>query len=592
MQPASTYTQRIGVFKKQLAQTEAHLRNLSVARLVCFIGILFFSYQYFSSSFDLTWLLISLALLVSFVVSLVFYQRAKDRQALLQALLQLNEKELKVVNDHVADFDDGEEFINDAHDFSGDLDVFGPSSLFQYLNRTGTFSGRQHLAQTLQQPLQDATQIRQMQDAVKRLAEQIDFRQHYTAHAQLAKEGKGDVKELRKWLDAPLEFLHRKALRMFMLAVPVLLLIAIGYYAYSGSYAPILILLIINWSILLLNVKKVNAQHILLSNKEKVLYKFAVLLTMIREAEWHGVTWLEARQQTATEADKALGKLARISNLLDQRLNLLVGFFLNSFILYDLHCAYNLERWKKEHRKGVEEWFDVIACLETANSLATFAYNHPAYAYPVISDQPGVSGQAIGHPLIPANECVANDCAIGENGQFLIITGSNMSGKSTFLRSVGVNWLLAMTGAPVCAESFTCHPLRIMTSMRIRDSIARHTSYFQAELQRLQQIIKVLKSGQTVFIILDEILKGTNSEDKLAGSRELVRHFLRYTCLGMIATHDLELGGLEQEYPQQVRNYCFESSLDNGQLHFDYRMRPGIARNKNATFLMKQMEII
>jgi DNA mismatch repair ATPase MutS len=149
-----------------------------------------------------------------------------------------------------------------------------------------------------------------------------------------------------------------------------------------------------------------------------------------------------------------------------------------------------------------------------------------------------------------------------------------------------------MAGAPVCAASFTCNPLRIMTSMRIKDSIARHTSYFQAELLRLQHIIQVLKSGQQVFIILDEILKGTNSEDKLAGSRELIRHFLQYRCLGMIATHDLELGGLEQEYPQQIRNYCFESSLDNGRLHFDYRMRPGVARNKNATFLMKQMEII
>ena len=592
MQPASIYQQRIGVFKKQLAQTEAHLRNLSVARLVCFIGILFFGYQYFSSSFVLTWLVIASTLLISFIVSLVFYQRSKDRQALLQALLNLNEKELKVVVHHEADFENGEEFMDDMHDYSGDLDVFGPSSLFQYLNRTGTLSGREHLASTLRQPLQDATEIRAMQEAVKKLSAQIDFRQHYTAHAQLSKEGKEDVKGIRQWLDAPMEFLHKRVLLALCWTVPVLLMGAIGYYAYSGDFAPVIILLLINWSILLLNVRKVNALHSLLSNKEKLLRKFATLLRMIKQADWKGVPWLEARQHTASEADKALHQLARISNLLDQRLNLLVGFFLNSFILYDLHCAYRLERWKANHRAGVEHWFDVIARLETANSLSTFAYNHPAYTFPEISTQPGVSGTAIGHPLIPAEECVVNDGSIGQGEQFHIITGSNMSGKSTFLRSVGVNWLLAMTGAPVCATSFSCYPLRIMTSMRIRDSIARHTSYFQAELQRLQHIIKVLKSGQTVFIILDEILKGTNSEDKLAGSRELIRHFLRYSCLGMIATHDLELGGLEQEYPQQIRNYCFESSLDNGQLHFDYRMRPGIARNKNATFLMKQMEII
>lgn len=592
MQPASTYQQRISVFEKQLAQTAAHLRNLSVVRLVCFIGILFFGYQYVASTFILTWLLIAMALVIAFVVSLVFYQRGKDRQALLQALLSLNEKELKVVTHHQSDFENGEEYMDDRHDFSGDLDVFGPSSLFQFLNRTGTLSGRAHLARSLQQPLQDAGQIRAMQEAVKKLSAQIGFRQDYTAHAQLSGEGKDDVKSIRQWLDAPMAFLHRRVLLVLCWAIPALLLGAVAYYAYSGDYAPIIFLLAVNWAILLLNVKKVNTLHLLLSNKEKLLRKFAVLLRMIRQAEWKGVPWLEARQRTAAEADEALHRLAAISNLLDQRLNLLVGFFLNSFILYDLHCAYRLERWKSAYRKGVDEWFNVISELETANSLATFAYNHPAYAYPEISETPGVSGRGIGHPLIPAGECVANDGSIGHGEQFHIITGSNMSGKSTFLRSVGVNWLLAMTGAPVCAAGFSCYPLRIMTSMRIRDSIARHTSYFQAELQRLQHIIKVLKSGETVFIILDEILKGTNSEDKLAGSRELIRHFLQYNCLGMIATHDLELGGLEQEYPQQIRNYCFESSLDNGQLHFDYRMRPGIARNKNATFLMKQMEII
>jgi DNA mismatch repair ATPase MutS len=374
--------------------------------------------------------------------------------------------------------------------------------------------------------------------------------------------------------------------------LPALMLAAIVYYIASGNYVPMLLVVFANWGVLLTNVKKVTAQHVLLSNKEKLLHKFAMLLQLIRLGDWKGAAWLQARQAKAAEADRNLKQLARISNMLDQRLNLLVGVVLNSLVLFELHCAFNLERWKARHKKDVLDWLDVIAQMETVNSLATFAYNHPAYTYPELRDTPGVSGTAIGHPLIPAGECVVNDCSIGEREQFLIITGSNMSGKSTFLRSVGVNWLLAMTGAPVCAAAFSCNPLRIMTSMRIKDSIARHTSYFQAELLRLQHIIQVLKSGQQVFIILDEILKGTNSEDKLTGSRELIRNFLRFRCMGMIATHDLELGGLEPENPEQIRNYCFESSLSNGELHFDYRMRPGIARNKNATFLMKQMEII
>ncbi|RPE13255.1 hypothetical protein EGT74_06920 [Chitinophaga lutea] len=592
MQPATIYQQRIGDFKTRLAQTAARLKSLSMARLACFIVILYFGYQYFSSSFAGVWLLLAAAGVAGFVVSLVYYQRAKDEQAWLEAMLTLNERELKVVTEHVSEFENGEEFINDQHDFSGDLDVFGPSSLFQYLNRTGTRSGKQHLAKSLMEPMQDTAAIRDMQAAVRTLGGQIEFRQNYAAHAQLSKEGPKDVKELGLWLDAPMDFLHRRALAVAVWVLPAFVIAALVYYAISGNYIPMMLLLFVNWGVLLGNVKRVNAQHILLSNKEKLLHKFAALLHLIRQGDWKGAAWLEARQAKAAEADRDLKKLARISNVLDQRLNLLVGLVLNSFILYDLHCMLSLEKWKARHKKDVWDWLEVIAQMETVNSLATFAYNHPAYTYPELRDTPGMTGAAIGHPLIPAAECVVNDGSIGEREQFLIITGSNMSGKSTFLRSVGVNWLLALTGAPVCATRFSCHPVRIMTSMRIKDSIARHTSYFQAELQRLQHIIEVLKSGQQVFIILDEILKGTNSEDKLTGSRELIRNFLRFRCTGMIATHDLELGALEGEYPNQIRNYCFESSLSNGQLHFDYRMRPGIARNKNATFLMKQMEII
>jgi DNA mismatch repair ATPase MutS len=591
MQPALTYQQRIDLFSKQLAQTEGHLKNLSVARLVCFVGISFTGWQYVATSFELIWILFVAALVIAFIASLVFYQKGKDGQALLQAIVKLNQKELKVVTLQIADFEDGEEFINDQHDFSGDLDVFGPSSLFQYLNRTGTYTGKQHLAATLQAPLMEPAKILAVQDAVK-VSGEIDFRQHFTAHAQLADESKEDVKGIQQWLDAPMEFIHKKFLYIASWLMPLLVVLGIVYYAITGNYVYFLFCLMVNWCILLFNVKRVNAMHGLLSNKEKVLKKFATLLQMIKQGDWKGSSLLQQQQQTAAEADKALHQLAKISSQLDQRLNLLVGLVINSIMLYDLHCAFRLERWKERYKNKLGEWTGIIAQFETTNSIASFAYNHPGYTYPQITAEQGVKGTAIGHPLIPASESVMNDCSIGHGEQFLIITGSNMSGKSTFLRSVGVNWLLSMTGAPVCATSFSCSPLRIMTSMRIKDSIARHTSYFQAELLRLQQIIQVLKTGQPVFIILDEILKGTNSEDKLSGSQELIRHFLQYQCLGMIATHDLELGALEAENPEHIRNYCFESSLENGQLHFDYRMRPGIARNKNATFLMKQMGII
>lgn len=593
MQIAQTYQQRIDEYRRLLNATESRMKSLGLIRLACFLAIAWFGYKYFSTSFYTAWLLAAGAMFVGFIASLVQYQRAKDRQALYKALLLLNEKELKLVTGQGADFEDGEEFINDQHDFSGDLDVFGPSSLFQHLNRTGTLSGKQRLAGWFQQPLQSSEEIISVQKAVAELSHRIGFRQDFTAHAQLANETPRDLKEIRLWKSAPMEFVGKKGLLIAAYVMPALLLGGIIYYAVTGVVVWMTLMLFVNWGILLMNVKKVNAQHALLSNKEKVLAKFSVLLKMIGTEDWKGVPWLEARKRTAGEADRSLHQLARISNLLDQRMNLLVGLILNSLMLYDIHCIFRLERWKEKYRVGMDEWLEAIALMETANSLATFAFNHPEYIYPEVGgEMSGTGGTGIGHPLIPEQECVKNDWRIDAAEQCHIITGSNMSGKSTFLRSVGINWLLAMAGAPVCASQFRCHPVRIMTSMRIKDSIARHTSYFQAELQRLQRIITVLKGGEEVFIILDEILKGTNSEDKLTGSRELVKHFLQYRCAGMIATHDLELGTLENECPGRVRNYCFESSLENGMLHFDYTMRPGIARNKNATFLMRQMGII
>jgi DNA mismatch repair ATPase MutS len=391
----------------------------------------------------------------------------------------------------------------------------------------------------------------------------------------------------------PFHFLHNKLVNIAIWVSPVLVTGAIILNIVTGHYFPLVILIMLNWLLLGSSQKKIMAQYVLISHKESILDKFSILLHLIKNGAFKQSTLLQAQQNIAKEADVALRQLSRVSSAFDQRLNLLIGFVLNSLMLYDLHCVLRLERWKLQHKTHITKWFDVITQLEVWNSMATYAYNHPQFSWPEPQQEGRIlEAAALGHPLIPAGECIKNDGAAGKNDSFLIITGSNMSGKSTFLRSVGANLLLAMCGAPVCADRFTFTPMRIMTSMRIKDSIASHTSYFQAELLRLQHIIRQLKTGKRVFILLDEILKGTNSEDKLSGSRSLIEHFLEYNCLGMIATHDLELGQLEGAYPDRIRNYCFESTIQDNHLYFDYRIREGIARNKNATFLMKQMEII
>lgn len=589
----ATYQQQIRDYTAQSDQAKQQLRLLGWLRLLCFAAALFFGYQFVKNDFAAGWLLPVFVLLAVFIYALARYQRVQDRITLLAALLQLNEKELRLVTTGESGFDAGDVFAEEEHAYSGDLDVFGQASLYAHMNRTGTLMGGRQLATFLQAPLQEVPAILQTQDALRELASRFKFRQLFTAHATLSGETPGDVASLHTWLHLPLEFLSKRWLQIAIWLSPALLLLSVIYAVFTSEYYLSTLFLCINWLLLGTHVKKVNAQHQLISNKEKIFRKFGFLLELIKKEKIEGSALLKSQQGTAMEAGMALQRLARVSSALDQRLNLVIGVFLNSIVLYDLHCAFALERWKTRYREDVPGWLAVIANMEAWNSMATFTYNHPAYIFPQVDDTAvQLLAKGVGHPLIPAEDCVKNDVQIGAPQDFLIITGSNMSGKSTFLRSVGSNLLLALCGMPVCAETFTCSPMRIMTSMRIKDSIAKHTSYFQAELLRLQQIVAVLKSGQPVFILLDEILKGTNSEDKLSGSRRLIENFLQYNCLGMIATHDLELGHLEAAYPQQIRNYCFESTIQDDDLFFDYRIREGIARNKNATFLMQKMEII
>lgn len=593
MAPIVIYEEQVNKYKQELVRFRRQLSVLGYMRLLSFLIMLLFGYLFLRDGFELMWLWPVLLMVVAFVAALVVYTKVQRKQTLVGTLLQLNEKEYALATTGDSSFYDGEFFTDETHPYTGDLDVFGHSSLYSHMNRTGTLTGATVLAQFLQQPGGGVANIRERQEVVKELAPKLQFRQLLTAHAMLAGEKADDQRELKLWLDMPITFASNRFIQIIRWLSPLLSITALWYLVATANKFPLLAVLVMNGLILRQYLGALNRQHILISSKERVFAKFSQLVQIINAAHFGEAAMLKRDQEKTQEAGVALDKLAGIVNMWDQRMNMLIGIVLNGLGLYDLHCAVVLEKWKLKYKDRVDGWLDVIHGFEVYNSMATFAYNHPEFVYPEVSDmQSQLTGKGIGHPLIPAKESVKNDIAIGTPQQFLIITGSNMSGKSTFLRSVGSNLLLAMCGLPVCAEEFKCSPMKIMTSMRIKDSIAKHTSYFQAELLRLQEIVKVLKSGEQVFILLDEILKGTNSEDKLSGSRSLIAHFLQYRCLGMIATHDLELGHMEMEYPGRVRNYCFESTIRDEQLFFDYRIREGVARNKNATFLMKKMEII
>jgi DNA mismatch repair ATPase MutS len=260
--------------------------------------------------------------------------------------------------------------------------------------------------------------------------------------------------------------------------------------------------------------------------------------------------------------------------------------------LFDLQCVYRLEKWKTENALQLREWLETVEELEMLCSLATFSFNNPAFIFPSINASRILKAEGAAHPLLSEEERVVNSVTIDSTRSIVIITGANMAGKSTFLRTLGVNVVLAHAGAPVCATAFDCPVLHLRSGMRTADSLKDHQSYFYAELNRLKSIVEELRQGKELLVLLDEILKGTNSTDKLAGSVALVKQLARFPCLVVIATHDLALADLEKEFAGRIRNFCFEPMIQNDQLSFDYKLRDGKAEKMNATFLMKKMGII
>ncbi|HEX5667338.1 MAG TPA: DNA mismatch repair protein MutS, partial [Chitinophagaceae bacterium] len=293
-----------------------------------------------------------------------------------------------------------------------------------------------------------------------------------------------------------------------------------------------------------------------------------------------------------TTATHSIHKLNRIFNRFDYRLNPLVFIPLNTLVLWDLQQVLQLEKWKEANNHKIDHWFHTLAEFEALSSLGTLAFNHPGWTFPELNaEQPEFTAGGLGHPLIDPNKSVVNNYSTIGKAQISIITGSNMAGKSTFLRSVGVNMVLACMGAPVYASHLRISPLKVMSSMRVKDNLEESTSTFYAELKKLKSIIDAVKRKEPLFILLDEILRGTNSHDRHTGSKSLIRQLVHDNATGIIATHDLELASLEKEFPASIHNFHFDVQIDGPELYFDYTLKTGICQSFNAAILMKKIGI-
>lgn len=595
MNPENHYTERLSLTKGQLQQVKKQIFRISMLRLTLFIAGVAGIYFFFSQT-PLLIICICLTFLPLFILVKI-HNRFFIRKEWLETQARIIQEELQALSGDYSSFEDGKEYVNPEHPYSFDLDIFGRRSLFQSINRTCTFFGKVRLAEWLQNHLHEKTSIEKRQEMIREISEHTLFREQFRVAGLVHHGQSSDGEKIQAWSQSPAQYLHAGWVKAFIWGVPVinsLLLITslAGWTSFSWLGLSFSIFLVLSFGI----IKRATYIQETYGKQLKSLNGYARLIALAKAEDWKSAGMLELMERFNLNGQspvQALQQLSKELDRLDLRNNQFLYVLLEGSIFFQLQEIVRIERWKVRYGQYISEWLETVGELDALCSLGTLAYNHPQYTYPELTEKPFCFlATQMGHPLMPASQCVKNDATIPSRPFFLIITGANMAGKSTYLRTIGVNYLLACIGAPVCCERLKLHPNQLITSLRTSDSLSDNESYFFAELKRLKRIIDLLNQGKQLFIILDEILKGTNSMDKQKGSFDLIRQFMQLKANGIIATHDLLLGSLIKQFPEEIRNYCFEADIKENELTFSYKLREGVAQNMNACFLMKKMGII
>jgi hypothetical protein len=566
---------------------------LGTARLA--VALFFFISLYFLfRTVSNIWLAALIAAAIGFIALLKVHGRISRARLLHKTLAAINTDELSYLNHSSIPFDGGTEFNDPAHAYANDLDMFGYKSAFQHLNRTATYTGRNTLAQLLLRAL-NPKDIKDNQDAVKELSGKQEWRQQYYALARIASDNKAVYTRLTDWSKDHSNAPNKAILILAYIAGAAMVGSLIAYtITFSDMWSSIAgKLFIANLLLLGSQLKKIKQELVQSDKIAEIIHEYSRLISAIENETFASAKMQGIQQQLKQSTGTASGQIKQLGSLfsqMDSMLNPLGAIILNGVVPYHLFTYQRLADWKQQHAVRISGWLDIIGEVETLNSLANLAYNNPSFCYPQLNEQRDISFTALGHPFIDAGKRVCNSISFAEH-RFVILTGSNMSGKSTFLRTLGVNMVLAGIGAPVCATSASVHPMEILVSMRQSDSLADSESYFFAEVKRLKYIISQLQQ-KTCFVLLDEILRGTNSDDKRSGTIGVIEKIIAQHAIGAIATHDLEVCLTTEQHPHTLINKCFEVEIINDELVFDYKLRNGICRNKSATFLMKKMEII
>ncbi len=587
------YNYKSKSYSEEVNQINKKYNAISLFRLVSIILFLGFIFYYLKTHNSI-YSTIAFFLFVLFVILMRLHSKLVFQKQVKEALTKINKDEYSYLEKQINSFENGEEYNDFHHPYAYDLDIFGAHSLFQHLNRTATFVGKKALAKQLLIFLPNS-EINDNHQAVKELTNKLDWRQEFGTFAKISNDSQSAYETLLQWSKFNSKPLSKINILLSFVAPAAFMGLFVAYLVSSNpvflsylSYS-----FIFNLAVLGNFLKRIQIEIANSSDIDKIIKHYSFIVKTIENESFQSKKLLDLQQKLKYKDKTASIHLKELSALfgnMDSISNFVTAILFNGTFLFNLHVLKAMIQWKNNHATALEQWLLVIGEFEMLNSLANFSYNNPDFVYPRLNSEFKIDFENLSHPLLNSRIRIGNNVSFNPES-FMILTGSNMSGKSTFLRSLGINMVLTGIGAPVCASQANVHPLPVLVSMRLSDSLSDSESYFFAEIKRLKLIMNALEN-QPAFVLLDEILRGTNSDDKRNGTIEVVKKVIAKSAIGAIATHDIEVCLTTNDYATILTNKCFEVEIKNDELHFDYKLRDGICKNKSATFLMKKMGVI
>ena len=583
------YKNNIKAVNEKLKKLEKVLIYFSILRFIIVIlciGIMYYFYKQSSieamgASF--------LVFLLTFIIVAFFHNERINKKKKLLIILEYNEKGIKRLDNTWREFKDiGEEFINKKHKFSNDLDLFGKSSLFQWINLTKTSFGRKNLAnKMMMNSLPTRYDIQEEQEAIKELSNKREFCEKIYFEASIENKKKENIEELLKWLDKDEKsnFTIKYISYLFIAITFIMIFLTITR---KVSISNLILDLIINYLVIKLLTKRLSDVISIFINNKKEIYKYSNMLSIIQDENFKSKKLLSIQKGLVSSNINCKNEMKKLKNIIswlgDSTSN---AYYLivNVLFMSDIFILANLEEWKVKNGYKVRKWLDDMGEIEALISLSTIAFEHDEWTYPTISGVNEIEAIELAHPLL-GEKAKSNNFTLKGREKVALITGSNMSGKSTFLRTIGFNMILTYLGLPTFSKGFKCGISNIYTCMRTQDNLEENISSFYAEILRIKLVIEAAKSGEKVFFLLDEIFKGTNSKDRHDGARILIEQLVKLQGVGLVSTHDLELCDLEREKSWLV-NYNFREYYEDNKIKFDYILRSGKSKTQNAKHLMK-----